>query len=657
MKKRRLVPFLCVALVVIVGWTFLPSLDGQFLFSDDYPYVVENSHVKDGFTEANVVAAFVSLGNSNWHPVTWLSHMLDCQLYGLNPWGHHLTNVIIHACNVLLVFLVLRKLTGATWLSWAAAILFGIHPLRVQSVAWISERKDVLSLFFWLLTIWAYACYARESDARTKKAKYFYGLTFAFFILGLMSKTMLVTMPFVLLLLDYWPLERWRQKSRWSLIKEKLPMFIPVIVVSILSYKAQQLGGMTEEMGNLALGYRVENAVVSYARYLGKLFWPVNLCLCYPHPGQWPPGLVIGATLLVLAISVLVILGRRRAPYAFVGWFWYLGTLVPVIGIVQLGSQSMADRYTYIPIIGIMIVLVWGACELTKRLRLHVVILSTTLAVLTIACIARTRDELQYWRNDVTVWTRAIAVTQDNFMAHYTFGTLLIPTSRQNQALHEFEEAARIKPDFARAQKFIGIVLGNLKRYPEALDHVNKALALAPGDAWTWYNGAVAYDNLGRLKDALAYCRKSLELETNAEPQTLMGQILQHQAQAKQQNSDLRAALEKEPDRVEAINNLAWFLATSLSEDERNGNEAIQLATRACELSHNYPICVTTLAAAYAETGQYDKAIATADLACSLAEKSGDEQSLKGCQAAREYFRAHQPCYEISNYNDLPTGH
>jgi len=653
-KNRLLIPLLSVVLLVVVVWTFLPSLDGQFLFMDDQPYVVENAHVKDGFTRANAVAAFTSLGNSNWHPVTWLSHMLDCQIYGLNPKGHHLTNILIHACNVMLVFLVLRKLTGATWLSWTTAVLFGIHPLRVQSVTWICERKDVLSLFFWLLTIWAYACYVEATTAKAKKTKYFYGLTFLFLVLGLMSKTMLVTMPFVLLLLDYWPLNRWQKESTWRLVKEKLPFFIPIILTSILSYKAQQLGGMTEEMGNLTFLYRVENAVVAYTLYLGKLFWPVDLCMFYPHPGKWPTLAVIGATLLVLTVSALAFLLRKRIPYLFVGWFWYMGTLVPVIGLIQLGSQSMADRYTYIPIIGIMMVLVWGTYELTLRWKQQAVILSTALAVLTTACIARTQAEIPYWKDDVTVWRRAIAVTKNNYVAEYVLGLMLWESSQPGDALDHLYTSIRIKPDYAPAHKYLGNVLLELRHFPDALEHYKIALAATPKEASAWRDCSVVCFDMGRLNEALGYCHKSLEIETNAEVQNLTNLIVHHQALAKQQNAELRAALKKEPGRVELINNLAWFLATSLSDDERNGNEAIQLATRACELTQNHPACVNTLAAAYAETGQFDKAIATSDLACSLAEKAGDEQSLKGYQATREYFRRHEPCYEMSTYNKLP---
>ena len=337
------------------------------------------------------------------------------------------------------------------------------------------------------------------------------------------------------------------------------------------------------------------------------------------------------------------------------GWFWYLGTLVPVIGIVQLGSQSMADRYTYIPMIGIMIVLVWGACELTKRLRLHVVILSTTLAVLTIACIARTRDELPYWKDNITVWTRAIAVTKDNFMAHYKLGVMLWASSQQNQALNELQEAVRINPDFAMAHKYLGTACASLERIPEAFAHYKKGLELAPDDAATWFNYALCCCKMGRLNDALASCQKSQAIGGDPSRQHWINLILQHQALAKQQNADLRAALEKNPDRGDAIDNLAWFLATTVSEDERNGVEAVQLATRACELSHNNPACVATLAAAYAETGQSDKAITTIDLACSLAEKTGDEPSLKYFQKLRECFSTHMPCYELSVYNNLPT--
>jgi len=648
-----LVPCLCLVLLGIVGWTFWPSLQCQFLIADDQPYVLENAQVKDGITWPNIAAAFTSLGNSNWHPVTWLSHMLDCQMYGLNPKGHHFTNVLIHGCNVMLVFLVLRRLTGKMWLSWLVALLFGIHPLRVQSVTWISERKDVLSLFFWMLTIWAYACFAEATDGREKKAKYFYGLTFLFLVLGLMSKTMLVTMPFVFLLLDYWPLNRWEKESAWKLVKEKLPFFLPIILVGILSYKAQQLGGMTVEMSGLPFGYRIENAFVSYVRYLGKLFWPVNLCLCYPHPGKWPPLLAIGAVLVIAIISVLMFAGRRRAPYAFVGWSWYLGTLVPVIGVVQLGSQSMADRYTYIPIIGIMVALVWGLYELTKRWRPGVVMASIGAAGLSVACIVRTRDEIRYWQNDVTVWNHAILVTEDNFMAHYKLGLALWSAHLRSQAVAHYEEAVKINPEYALAQKMLGSALGNEQRYHEAMNHFKKGLELAPDDAQGWRNYGLGYCKLGRLNEALVYSRKSLEFGTNISTLTQIEAILEMKAQAKQQNAELRAALANEPDGAEANNNLGWFLCTSLSEEERNGNEAIQLAAHACELTKNDPICVMTLATAYAETEQYDKATATAEYACSLEAKTGNESALKYCQQLLDLFRRHEPWYTLSIYNNV----
>jgi tetratricopeptide (TPR) repeat protein len=300
-----------------------------------------------------------------------------------------------------------------------------------------------------------------------------------------------------------------------------------------------------------------------------------------------------------------------------------------------------------------MVLLVWGIFELSKRWRQQAVVLSTILAVLTVACIARTRDEIQYWTNDFTVWGRAVTVTQNNFMAHYMLGVALWQTTLQTEALNELQTAVSLKPDFALAQKFMGSALAKLQIYPDALDHFNKGLAVAPHDASTWYNCAIIYYDQGRLNDALSDCRKSLAIETNSSAQMMASQILQLQAQAKQQNADLRAALEKNPDRADVINNLAWFLATSLSEDMRNGNEAIKLAIQACQLSQNDPVCVATLAAAYAEAGQFDNAISTADQACSLAEKAGDQPALKGYQQLRGLFRMHQPAYGVSSYNNL----
>ena len=377
--RRENIILLSLLLFGLVFWVFFPSIHGAFIEFDDRAYVTGNAHVTSGLTLRNIVWAISHGEDANWHPVTQWSFILDYQLYGLKPWGYHLTNVLLHAVNTVLVFLVLRRMTGATWRSLMVAVLFGLHPLRVESVAWISERKDVLSMLFWMLTLWAYVRYARcvtsgacqvtgtdhASSPTTCHPSLFYGLALFFFALGLMSKPMVVTLPFVLLLLDFWPCERQSRRCMLVLMVEKVPFFLLAALVSAVTFVVQRNADMMRDLAGLSFNARLGNALVSYARYLGKMFWPSNLCAFYPHPGHWPLEEVLFATLLVLCISLIAFILRHQRPYLFTGWFWFVGTLVPVIGLVQVGAQSMADRYTYIPSVGILMVLVWETCRMT----------------------------------------------------------------------------------------------------------------------------------------------------------------------------------------------------------------------------------------------------------------------------------------------------
>jgi len=514
-EKPRSIFLISLLLFALTAWVFSPALQCPLLIFDEFGYVFKNPHVNNGIHWDNIKWAFLSLEYSNWYPLTWISHMLDVQFYGWNAWGHHLTNVLLHAANTVLVFLVFRKLTGATWRSLMMALFFGLHPLRVESVAWISERKDVLSTFFWLSAMWAYARFAAETKIHGGKAKWFYGLTLFFLIMGLMSKTMLVTLPFVFLLLDYWPLKRWEQKSRWNLLIEKVPFFLPVIGVSILSCIAQQRGGMTHEMINLSLPDRLENAVISYVRYLGKFFWPENLCVYYPHPGHWPADKVILAGLFVAGVSLFAWLKRKSIPYLFVGWFWFLGTLVPVINLVQLGSQSIADRYTYVPIIGICLLVSWGLWELTKQWRQRAVVLSVAVAAAVIVCAALTRYEIQFWKSDVKLWSRAIAVTDGNYVAHCNLG-MIVRTLNPQWALNEFQQSDSIYPYYAEAQKALANLLVQGRFYPQAIAHGQVAVELDPSDPRPLFDISCAYRREGNYDEAIRYVRKAISLDPHS---------------------------------------------------------------------------------------------------------------------------------------------
>jgi tetratricopeptide (TPR) repeat protein len=590
LENPRSLFLICSLLFVLVVWVFLPTLRGNFLFFDENVYVVMNPHVNSGLNWENIAWAFSSLEYSNWHPLTWLSHMVDVQVYGLNPWGHHLTNVLLHAVNTVLVFLVFRRMTGAARRSLVVALLFGLHPLRVESVAWISERKDVLSTMFWLLAMWTYAKFAEESKGQSGKTKLFYGLTLLFFVMGLMSKTMLVTLPFVFLLLDYWPLKRWEQKNKWNLFFEKIPFFLLTITVSIIAYIAQQRSGTLQEMDSLPLSDRLGNAVISYVRYLGKFFWPENLCVYYPHPGHWPTMKVLAASLLLICISLFAFMQRRRKPYLFTGWFWYLGTLVPVIGLVQLESQSIADRYTYVPLIGIYVVLVWGLCELTERLRQRTVLLSIFAVAAIIACVVSTRYEIGFWKDSFTLWDRAIAVTENNYIAHNNLGILLQPTEHE-AALREFQEAARINPDFAAAQRYLADELSLRGRFDEAIAHYRKSLESEPASGWAEYGLGDIFYKKGQVDEAIVHFQKSVEAEPGyVESHESLALIFFGRKQYDKAVIQFQAVAQYEPNDAGAQSDLGVAFY-------RNGqiNEAVSQFQKALKLEPNLPAAHTNL--------------------------------------------------------------
>src|SRR5512137_1188305 len=373
---------ICLGLTVLVVGVYWPVGWFEFTNLDDPVYVTDNPHVRAGLTWAGVQWALGSWEAEFWHPLTWLTHMADVELYGLKAGGHHMTNLLLHLANTLLVFVAFRRLTGAVWRSGLLAGGFGVHPLHVETVAWVADRKDVLSAVFWWLTVWGYARYVEASKAGSGKGWRWYGLGLVFFTLGLLSKPMVVTLPFVLLLLDVWPLRRWELSTRRTqlavlgrLVWEKVPYWVVTVGGSVLAYVVQERGGGLVSVAQLTVWERVSNAVVSYVRYLGKTVWPSHLAVYYPHPGTWPLGVVLGSGLVLVAITGLVVIWRRTRPYMAVGWLWYLGTLVPVIGLVQIGGQAMADRYTYVPLIGVFIALAWGIPEFLAGWRFRQLVL------------------------------------------------------------------------------------------------------------------------------------------------------------------------------------------------------------------------------------------------------------------------------------------
>jgi len=463
-----------LVILLLLGVTFgafYRVLGGEFLRYDDDVYITLNPFVKAGLSRVGLIWAFATGYNANWHPLTWVSHMLDVEVFGMNAGGHHLTNLILHLANTMLLFLVLRRMTGFVWRSAFVAALFGVHPLHVESVAWIAERKDVLSTLFWLLTIWAYARYA-ENPTWTR-----YLPVVLFFGLGLMAKPMLVTLPFVLLLLDYWPLNRLsfggkgeRTVPVYDLFLEKVPLFAMTALSCLITFRAQQMGGAVGLLEKLPFAVRAGNALVAYTTYIGKMFWPKNLAVFYPHPGaDLPVWQAVVAGLALVSITILVIRAGKPRPYLSVGWLWYLGTLVPVIGLVQVGAQAMADRYTYVPMIGLFIMLAWGLPGLGgKRLAVP-----ATLVVC--ALIAVTWRQVGYWRDSISLFRHAISVTEKNAVMHANLGLALRDRGRTDEAIREYREAIRIDPEFAQAHNNLAVALYFKGDYAEAWKEVHLA--------------------------------------------------------------------------------------------------------------------------------------------------------------------------------------
>jgi len=658
-RRRWLAPGIALALGAVTLWVYWPVRHHAFINYDDPVYITENRHVQGGISRPGLAWAFFNLHGEHtyWHPLTWVSHMLDCQLFGLNPGPHHLVNVAFHIANALLVLLLLNRMTGAFWRSAMVAGLFALHPVQVDTVAWVAERKNVLSTFFGLLSLWAYTRYAkvqsRESEVRSHEAEVrgprsegrrqkaegrirlpssiFYLLSLCCFALGLMCKPALVTFPCLLLLLDFWPLRRFawardfapdrsrrRQSAQLSaagkigadcrrpqslasapkavragaaggcrvptaslhlLLWEKIPLFVMAAAAAFITIAGHRelraVGG-----SGLLWQWRVANALVSYVRYLGKTFWPSHLAVFYPHPGAWPAGVVDGSALVLLAVSGWVIWRARQAPYLVTGWLWFLGVLVPMIGIIQAGAQAMADRFAYVPLIGLFIMVVWGLAEWATRGPRGEVVLGAAGVLALGGCVALTCRHVSYWQNTVTLFEHALQVTSNNSCAHFTLGNELADQGKTREAMEHWETALKIEPEFA-------VIHGRI---------------------------ASSLCEQGDFAGAIAHYRRTLQID---------------------------------PDQAEALNNLAWLLASCPHAAFRNGPEAVRLASRACELTgYTKPLLIGTLAAAQAEVGDFPTAIATAERAVARASALGLEDIAAKNRELIQLYRRGQPFHE-----------
>jgi tetratricopeptide (TPR) repeat protein len=558
--RKQLSAVICLTLALVTAALYWPMMHHPFINIDDEQYITSNPHVQAGLTRPGIVWAFENTEAANWHPLTWISHMLDCQLFGLNPGGHHLTSLVFHVANTLLLFLWLNQLTGALWRSVFVAALFAWHPLRVESVAWAAERKDVLSAFFWMLTLMAYTRYAqyvasgKRQVARTsptpspvtRHPSLYYWLALLFFACGLMSKPMVVTLPFVLLLLDFWPLERFSRftfhvsssekpstlnpqpstESAARLICEKLPFLALALAGSVVTYLIQKSGGAVWSLGVLPFQARVANALLAYVRYLSKTFWPADLAIIYPYPRHWPVMAVIGAALLLAIWSGLFLWRARQNPYLLVGWLWFLGTFIPAIGLVQVGAQSMADRYTYLPSIGLFILIVWGLNDflIFRPQWRKMAMLAGGLALA--GCLAGTGIQLSLWQNNVKLLRHAIEVTTGNFVACNFLGRVLDDIGQKDEALLLYAESVRIESHYPQAQFNLGMALLNRGWAEKACEPLAAAVRLVPDDAGARYYFGMALMSGGRLDDAIVQFNEALRLNPSlAEAQSKLALV------------------------------------------------------------------------------------------------------------------------------------
>jgi len=588
-KKLHLLIYVALALTTIIA--FEGVRHNGFVF-DDTGYITQNENIQGPISIKSVIWAFKASYCFNWHPLTWLSHMLDYQFFGLKPAGHHLVNLFFHTLNTLFLFAVLKKMTSRIWPCAFIAAAFALHPVHVESVAWIAERKDVLSTFFFLLTIAAYISYAQSPNIKR------FLLVILLFALGLLAKPMLVTLPCVLLLLDYWPLQRFsRQDTEKNmsrplncpettpvrLILEKVPLFALSLASSIITFLVQQSTGAVKKIEYLPISLRIANTLVSYVNYIAKIFYPTRLAVFYPHPGTtlsfYKP--LTSAFVLIILTAAIIYLSRKYR-FLLTGWLWYLGTLIPVIGLVQVGGQSMADRYTYIPSIGLFIMISFGIAELTAKWRYRKIALSAAAALVCVALIICTRKQVKYWQDDFTLYGHAIEVTNNNHVMYYNLGN----------------------------------VFCQLELYSTAVKHFQAAIEISPNYAPAYNREALAYLLSQNVKQAVDCWNKLLILQ---------------------------------PKHLDAMTNLAWVRATHSNPEFRDPNRALDLALSACEATdYNQPYVLDTLAASYAATGRFSQAVDTAGKALRLAQAEGQNQLVEQIKQRLDLYKDSQPYIDSS---------
>ena len=619
----------------------------EFVNFDDDVYVTQNPPVTAGLTQHSLGWAFTHIDHANYHPLTTISHMADYQFFGSNAGGHHVTNVILHAATAICLFLVLFKMTGDVWCAAFAACLFALHPFRAESVAWVAERKDVLSGFFFVLTLGAYARYVQKPSAMR------YLLVLVGYVLGLLSKPMLVTLPFVMLLLDYWPLRRLDfqtpgfLKKGGRLLAEKIPFFVLSIVGCIVTIKAQS--DVIHRAEEFSFPHRLGNAIVGYADYLKQYVWPVDLAPFYPLPLEGHPASVIGVCLIVLAgLSFAAWHWRKQYPWALTGWLWYLGMLVPVIGIIQVGAQARADRYTYLPQIGLGIVIAWTIAKAISTWQNRGPMLwSGSLAVLLALGVA-TYKQVSYWHDSESLWLHTIACTSEkNALAESNLGNHYFQKGQIDAAVYHCGKALDVWPDDPGANNCVGYIQLQRGQMDDALKHFQVALEAQPNYTPARNNLALALLQSGHVDDAIAQFEQVLKINPDIpDAENSLGYALLRKGHPDEAVAHYRRALEIKPDYVGAANNLAWTLATNPNDSVRNGTQAVQFAERANQLTPGNLVLLRTLAASYAEAGRFQDAVATVSRGLQLASSQGNGAFVNVLQREMEMYKSAQPLRE-----------
>lgn len=612
----------CLILVIITLTVYCQVSNHAFINFDDDVYVTDNRNVQAGLTSENLKFAFSYIERTYWHPLTWISHMLDCELFGLNAGMHHMVNLIFHIANSVLLFLIFQRMTGARWRSAFVVALFALHPINVDSVAWVSERKNLLSTFFWMLTMLTYVWYAeRPSFFR-------YAIVFIGLALGLLAKPMLVTLPFVFFLLDYWPLGRFRfeqmgnicneavakpifgsakRSKAFRLILEKVPLLALSAITINLSSSSVQDHGIVLSMESVPMKLRIANALVSYIKYLGKMIWPQHLAIYYPFPKIIPVWQTVSAFMLLVFISVLVIKALKRAPYLAVGWLWYLGTLVPVIGLMQAGLwPAMADRWAYVPLIGIFIMVAWGISDLATRWQCKKTWVFLAAATVLSVFMVTTWLQVRLWADSITLFEHALKVTTNNFVAHNNLGIALQEQSRMAEAINHYHEALRLNPGYAKAHNNLGVALQKQGRVTEAIRHYQEALRLNPLYAESHYNLGFILGEQGRTTEAIYHYIKALQIKSDfADAHNNLGNALVLKGKVRQGIVHLREAARLDPNSEMVQYNFNAALTVQRKYDD----ELADLRT-ALKQNPDAPLLYYQLGTLYKSNGELDEAIA-----------------------------------------------